>query len=200
MAYNQNLSEKLETNLHFSPKLLNVIWYVGLIGSVLLILPYVFSVDNDFPVETLSAFGEKLTVLAEIIFISMMAYKIYKDGIVKPSYMLLVGYAGMQILDLLVNLISEEIGFITSMISLFINVVVGIAFLMSPLTKKIGFWLLLSMAGAILLLAILSEGFENNNKWVGIGLSAIYCYPYIKYLEGCQKFLTGEVNEKISTT
>ena len=48
MESNLNIPKNLESNVYFSAKLLNVVWYIGMIGSFMGILPYVFSHDNDF--------------------------------------------------------------------------------------------------------------------------------------------------------
>lgn len=199
MDTNLDFSKNIESNVQFSPKLLNIVGYIGLIGAVLLVLPLVFTIENDFPIDTVSNIGDKMTSIAEIVFISLISYKIYKDRITKPSYMLLACFAGIIGLDFIVTLISEEIGIITSIIYILGSIGVGFIFIMSQNTKKLGIWLLLSMAGDIILLAITSnDEFENSQKWVGIALAAIYCYPYSKYLESCQKFLNGNETEKNS--
>lgn len=199
MDTNLDLSKNIESNVQFSTKLLNVVWYIGLIGAGLSVLPFVFTIENGFPTDTVSIIGDKMTSIAEIVFISLISYKIYKDGIAKPSYILLACFAGLIGLDFIVTLISEEIGFITLIIYILSSVGAGLIFLMAKDTKKIGMWLLLSLAGSIILLAIVSDDeFENTQKWVGIALAAIYCCPYAKYLESCQKFLNGNETEKNS--
>lgn len=192
MDTNLDLSKNIESKVQFSTKWLNIVWYIGMIGAVLSVLPLVFTIENGFPTDTVSNIGDKMTSIAEIVFISLISYKIYKDGIVKPSYILLASFAGLIGLDFIVTLISEEIGFITFIIYILGSIGTGFIFIMSQNTKKIGVWLLLSMAGSVILLAITSnDEFENSQKWVGIALAAIYCYPYAKYLESCQKFLNG---------
>ena len=196
MDTNFNIEKNVESNVQFSAKLLNIVFYIGMIGALLLVLPYVFTKNNDFPVETMSDIGDSLTLIVELIFISLISYKLYKDGITKPSYPLLACYAGLMGLDFIVNLISQETGFIIAIIDVICAVGVGIMLLMAQDTRKIGMWLLLSMAGYIILFSIVfNEDFENTQKWVAIGLAAIYCYPFAKYLESCQKFLTGKENE-----
>ena len=191
-----NVNEKIVSKVQFSGKLLNVLCYVGIIGAVFSVLPFVFTLDNGFPVDTVAIIGDKLTSIAEIVFISLISYKIYKDEIAKPSYILLACFAGVIALDFIVNLISEEMGFMTSIIYIICSVGAGLIFLMAQDTKKIGMWLLLSMAGSIILFAIvLNDEFENTQKWIGIALAALYCYPFFKFLESCQKLLVGDVNE-----
>lgn len=190
-----NVKAKITSNVQFSDKLLNVIFYVGIIGAIATVLPFVFTIDNDFPFWTVLQIGEIMTSIAEIVFISLISYKIYKDGISKPPYVLLACFAGIIVLDFLVELISDEIGTITNFIYIISSVGAGIILLMSKNTNKIGMWLLLSLAGFIILFAIIFDEFENTNKWIGIALAAIYCYPYSKYLESCQKFLVGDGKE-----
>lgn len=189
METNLDENNKIESSIQFSPKLLNIVWYIGIIGAVLSVIPFVFTIDDGFPFEEVAGIGEKLAIISEIIFISLITYKIYKDGITKPSYKLLIVYSGVMFLDFFVSLFSEDLGSVISLISLILSIVTGIFLLMNPLTKKIGIWLLICMASGILLLAITGDDFENTQKWVGIALAAIYCGPYAKYLESCQKFL-----------
>lgn len=196
MDTNIDVSKNIASGVQFSAKILNVVWYIGFFGALLSILPLVFTIDNDFPMEAVSSIGDVMTSIAEIVFISLISYKIYKDGITKPPYALLASFAGVIALDFIVTLISDEIGEITTIIYIIFTVGAGLIFFISQDTKKIGMWLLLSIAGSIILLAIVSnDDFENKQKWIGMALAAIYCYPYAKYLESCQKFLVGDEKE-----
>lgn len=175
----------------FSRSWLNVLLYMGLIGAVMTILPVVLTIDNGLPSESIIAIGDFLTTVAEIGFISLIAFKLYKDGVNKPSYVLLICYAGVMALDMLVEFLSEEIGFVMSIITIIFSVIMGFILLLAPTTKKIGVWLLLSLAGIIILLSIVSDDFENSNKLFGILLTMLYLFPFTKYMESCQKFLIG---------
>lgn len=200
MDTNIDISKNIESGVQFSKKLLNIAVYIGIIGAVLSVMSFVFTIDNGFPVETVSNIGDKMTSLAEIVFISLISYKIYKDGIAKPSYALLACFAGVIALDFIVGLISEEVGLVTSIIYLISSVGAGVILFMAKDTKKIGLWSLLSVAGSIILLAVVTnDDFENSQKAVAIALAALYCYPYAKYLESCQKFLVGKEMEENST-
>ena len=175
----------------FSKSWLNVLLYIGLIGAVMTVMPVALTIDNGLPSESIITIGDVLATVAEIVFISLLAFKFRNDGIEKPSYALLACYAGVLTFALLVGFLNEEIGFIMSIISIIFSIVIGIVLIISPCTKKIGMWLLLSMAGFILLLAIVLDDFENSNKLVGRFLALLYVYPFAKYMESCLKFLTG---------
>ncbi|MCH5219433.1 MAG: hypothetical protein J1F20_02595 [Muribaculaceae bacterium] len=175
----------------FSKGWLNVLFYGGLIGVLMTIITYVISNNYDFSTESIEVIGDILATIAEIGFISLIAYKIRKDGIKKPSYQFLACYAGILAINLLVGFINEEVGFLTSFITLIFSVVIGIIFIQAPSTKKIGMWLLLTLAAAILVIAIIPDSFELSEKSFFRILLILYAYPYGKYLESCQKYLSG---------
>lgn len=183
------------TTTTFSKSWINILLYTGIIGAVISILPLVLPIDNDLSSESILDIGDTLTTVAEIGFISLLAFKFRNDGIERPSYMLLSCYAGVLTFALLVGFLNEDIGFIMGIISIIFSIVIGIILITVPYTKKIGMWLLLSMAGFILLLAIVLDDFENSQKVVGIILAMLYVYPFAKYMESFQKLLADSSSE-----
>lgn len=192
MESNLNISEKINSGVTFPSKILNVFLYLGIVGALFSFLPYVYAKYKGLPVEVFTTIGETMSTIAEVVFISLIAYKLYKDGTTKPSYLYLACYVGIMGLDTIVTLISEDVGLVTSCIVIIVGIGLAIVFLTGASTKKIGIWLLLTFAGLIIMLAIVSEEFEFTNKWAVLGICLIYIYPYGKFLECCQKFLSKE--------
>lgn len=196
METNFNISEEINSGVTFPSKTLNVFLYLGIIGAFFGIFPYLYTDKIGLPIDAISAIGEFVSTLAEVVFISLIAYKLYKDGVTKPSYLYPACYAGLLVFDEIVSLISEEVGAITYILVLIGGIGLGIVFLTGASTKKIGMWTLLSLAGAILMLAIIRNGFESTNKGALIGICLIYLYPYARYLDSCQKFLSEQQEDK----
>lgn len=194
MENNLNITENIDSGIQFPRKLLSVVWYIGIIGATLSVIPMIVSI-KDFPIETTSTIGGFMTSLAELIFISLIAYKLNKDRVQQPSYLIVGCFAGVIALDLIVSLISEEVGFITTIIYLIFTAIMGFIFLTAQATKKIGTWLLLSIAGSIILMSIIANDFETTQKVIAIAVAAIFVGPYAIFLGYCQDFLTGKEND-----
>lgn len=192
MLQSQDSSSIQSSQITYSSKLLSVLIYAGLIGAVMLLLPLLVEIE-DLAGETISDIGNFITDVIEFVFISLIAYKINKEGIPKPSSTLLMFYLGIYALTMIVELISEDMGEVLSYIDIVMGIVIGFVFMLSPNTKKIGIWFFLSIAGLIIVMAVVSnDGIDYQHKGILKLLLALYILPYCKYLEECKKFLTNK--------
>ena len=182
------------TSVKFSSKMLSVLAYVGIIGAVAMVMPLALKTDSDFPSETVSSIGSTVADVVEMIFMGLLAYKINKEGLSKPSYILIAAYAVLTALVIIVVFGSEDMGLILSMVNIILSVVVGFVCLSAPQTMKIGLWLLLSMVGVILLMAFADP--DNTNKGMAKLYALLYVIPFGYYLEKCKTFLSGEDEQK----
>ncbi|MCH5231452.1 MAG: hypothetical protein J1F43_06620 [Muribaculaceae bacterium] len=170
--------------------MLSMLVYVGAIGAVAMVMPLVLKTDSSFPSETVTSIGSTVADVVEMIFMGLLAYKINKEGLSKPSHILLATYAVLTALAIIVDFGSEDMGLILSIVNIILSVVVGFVCLSAPQTKKIGLWLLLSMVGVILLMVFADP--DNTNKNMARLYAALYVIPFAYYLEKCKTFLSGD--------
>lgn len=137
--------------------------------------------------EKISFFGNLVYAISEIILISLIAYKLNKEEIKKPSYVLLASYAVLLGMAAIISLVSEEISLIFDIINIILSIIVGFAFISGENTKKIGVWLLISVVGGILGLVLLGTGHVHSPNKVII---ALFILPTAVYLSSCMKYLT----------
>lgn len=185
-----NVISQEGANVKFSSIMLSVLTYVGIIGAVAMVMPLALKTDSDFPDEIVIGIGSTIADVVEMIFMGLLAYKINKEGLSKPSHILIATYAVLTALAVVVDFGSEDLGLILSVVNMILSVVVGFVCLSAPQTKKIGLWLLLSMVGAILLMVFADP--DNTNKTIAKFYALLYVIPFGCYLEKCKKFLSGE--------
>ena len=137
--------------------------------------------------EKISFFGNLVYTVSEIILISLIAYKLNKEEIKKPSYVLIASYAVLLGLAAIISLMSEEISLIFDIINIILSIIVGYAFISGENTKKIGIWLLITVVGGIIGLVFIGTGHTvSHNKLI----IALLLLPTGVYLSSCMKYLT----------
>lgn len=175
----------MSKKIFFSEILLYIILAFGIVGTILSLMPLIS--QSDALDDKIAFVGEVISGIMEIVLISLIAYKVCKEGLKKPSYGLLVAYVFTYTLSIIISFVSEDLSVIFNVINLILFIVVGFAFLMGEGTKKIGIWLLLSIVGMILLLVFRNAEATHKETIVITGL--MYIIPYYYYLFYCVKFL-----------
>ena len=163
---------------------LYIVAILGLVGAAAIMLPIFFEGEVE---ENLSVYGNLMYAVAEIILVSLIAFKVYKENLKKPSYVLLASYAVLLGVAAIISLLSDEISLIFDIINIILSIFVGFSFVSGENTKKIGLWLLLSIVGGILFLVAVGYGYADTPNKVIIG---IFLIPIWLYLSNCVKYLT----------
>lgn len=182
--------------MYYSKGLVRTIFYVGLIGSLLSILPFIGKSlldDLNLDGESVSNIGDLLFSIAESVLLYLIASKLTSLSIKKPSNGLLKTFVVLNIIVPIVSLIDslEEFTVIALICMLIVGIITFIGFLNNKTTKSIGIWWFIAIVVQIFVLFIFSSA-DITSKGMLKLITLVYVGASITFLSACGKYLIGK--------
>lgn len=170
-------------------KFLSVCVWLGVIGAAVGLAPFVIQMPRDFPLEAeeLLNYGMGVAEFIELILVCLLAYKVHKDGLSKPVFIMSVVYAACIAIGFIAGLASEELETVVSIATLVLAVAMGVVCMTVAPTRMIGACLIIWVIVLILVVSFAEPG--HRNKMVAAILILLYASPFIGYLTSIQNFL-----------
>ncbi|MDE6395790.1 MAG: hypothetical protein K2K84_00795 [Muribaculaceae bacterium] len=182
--------------------LLSVLFWMGAIGIIISFIPLnpknasILDEYENIIVPILSI-GDVLNTIGEVGLFSLVAYKLKILDITKPSPTIIWVLAAASF----ITFVWDDFVWAT----LAMTLIAGIACISNQLTKKIGVWMIIDFViFLIILICCYQESMQNLLLKLllsgGKVVCLILCWPAIKVLMECKKFMLRNISEEDSNT
>lgn len=184
---NNTFIESKETKITFPSKILKPLVYIAGIAEVISLLPY-FNIDSIDFFDSIAPIGDIVATLIEVLLISLVAYKIYKEDL-PISYKHIIAYAAVSFITISSPLFSGVFELTMVFLLLILSIVVGINFIKFEPTRNIGLFQIANIICIFLLVIFSEELFSVSDKGILKILILATAAPFVMYLGSCYDFL-----------